>query len=145
MSRVTSLQVRHYRVRLRNRFGPGSPPGTIEANGVAELVTVEHSAIGPVRERNEEYFGPTDGERRSPSAVPECDVLKLDCEGAELDILRELDFRPRVVIVETHPHVDCPAHEVEAELSRRGYEVVDEGVAGIDGSLPVLTATRRGQ
>lgn len=118
---------------------------TIEVNNVAELVTVEHTAIGPVREENERYFGPADGERRSPSAVPECDVLELDCEGAELDILRALDFRPRVIIVETHPHIDCPAHEVESELSRRGYEVVDEGVAGIDGSLPVLTAIQTGQ
>jgi hypothetical protein len=71
---------------------------TIEVNNVSGLVTVEHASIGPVREANERYFGAADGEQLPPTAVPECDVLELDCEGAELDILEALGVRPRVII-----------------------------------------------
>jgi hypothetical protein len=42
------------------------------------------------------------GEVVSPDQLPECDVLELDCEGAEVDILRNMVIRPRVIIVETH-------------------------------------------
>ncbi|WP_435345044.1 FkbM family methyltransferase [Haloarchaeobius sp. HRN-SO-5] len=115
---------------------------TIEVNNVSELVTVEHASIGPVREGNERFFGSADGEQRPPTAIPECDVLELDCEGAELDILETLSFRPRVIIVEVHPHIGCASSDVKSALTELGYEIVDEGVAGIDDSLPVLTATR---
>jgi hypothetical protein len=57
---------------------------TIEVNRVADLVTTVHAAIGSVSEQAEELFGPGDGERLDPSALPECDVLEMDCEGAEL-------------------------------------------------------------
>jgi hypothetical protein len=38
----------------------------------------------------------------SVSQLPSCDVLQLDCEGAEVDILREMTIQPRVILVETH-------------------------------------------
>ncbi len=115
---------------------------TIEVNNVSELVTVEHASIGPVREENERYFGAADGEQLPPTAVPECDVLELDCDGAEVAILEALGVRPRVVIVEVHPLIGCATGDVKSALGELGYEVVDEGVAGMDGGLPVLTATR---
>ncbi|MEF8913513.1 FkbM family methyltransferase [Natronomonas sp.] len=114
----------------------------LTVNGVTDVASVEHAAIGPVREANAKYFGPADGDRLPPEAVPACDVLELDCEGAELAVLRVLDFRPRVIIVEGHPHIGCPGDEVKAELDRLGYDVVDEGTAGMDDDLPVITALR---
>lgn len=103
-------------------------------------MTVERAATGPVREENARYVGPADGERRPPSAIPECDVLELDCEGAELDILRTLDGDPRVIIVEIHPRVGCPAPEVEAAFAEMGYAIIERGPPGGDGDLPVVTA-----
>ena len=36
------------------------------------------------------------------SQLPTCDVLELDCEGSEVEILRELTIQPRMILVETH-------------------------------------------
>jgi hypothetical protein len=33
----------------------------------------------------------------APVELPGCDVLELDCEGAEIVILRDMTIRPRVV------------------------------------------------
>lgn len=57
---------------------------TVERNGVADRVTVHVERV--------------DGE----TDLPECDVLELDCEGAEVDVLRHLDIQPRVLVVEHH-------------------------------------------
>jgi len=115
---------------------------TVTTNRVEDLVTLRHAAIGRVSDSNEQYFGPVDSESRSPEALPACDVLELDCEGAELSILRELGVAPRLVIVECHPHLGAPEADVRTALDDRGYEVIASGTAGADGSLPVLTATR---
>lgn len=115
---------------------------TVTVNGVSEVVSLEHAAIGPVPESNERYFGPADGTQRPPTAVPECDVLELDCEGAELPILCDLDFTPRVVVVEIHPHLGSPVSAVELELSQRGYELVDRGTTTMSDDIHVLTAVQ---
>lgn len=117
---------------------------TLVVNRVADLVTVEHAAIGPVPDSNERYFGSDDGRSLPPSAVPDCDVLELDCEGAEIAILEALDVSPRVVVVEVHPHLGSPRDEVEARLDELGYGIVDEGPVSMDsdGDMVVLTAVR---
>ena len=35
-------------------------------------------------------------------------MLELDCEGAEVEILRELTIQPRVILVETHVLYGAP-------------------------------------
>lgn len=148
-STVVAARMTHYEGTVTT-FEPSSEmvatiDRAIRVNSVADLVTVEHAAIGPVREANADYFGPADGDRRSPTAVPRCDVLELDCEGAELAILGALEFRPRVIIVETHPHIGCAVPDVRAQLLDLGYEVVAEGRAGMNDDLPVFTATLNAQ
>jgi hypothetical protein len=115
---------------------------TLAVNRVADLVTVEHAAIGSVPDSNEQYFGPADGASLPPTAVPECDVLELDCEGAELEILRALDVSPRTIVVEIHPHLGSPREDVVATLADQGYEIEDEGPVAPDGSddMSVITA-----
>lgn len=117
---------------------------TTEVNRVAELVTVNHAAIGTVPESNEQYFGPADGDSLPPAAIPDCDVLELDCEGAELEILTSLDVNPRTIIVEVHPHLGSPREDVKSELVERGYEIVDEGPVELDTTdeMSVITATQ---
>lgn len=115
---------------------------TLAVNQVEDLVTLRHAAVGDVSDLTEELFGAADGERLGPDAIPACDVLELDCEGAELEILRSLEFVPRVLIVECHDDLGSPTADVERELTDRGYEIVDRGVVGPDNDLDVLTATR---
>ncbi|WP_440990369.1 FkbM family methyltransferase [Haloarchaeobius baliensis] len=97
----------------------------VEVNRVADLVTVEHAAVGSVSDTSERIFGDPSGDVVAPTALPECDVLDLDCEGAELEILRDLRFRPRLLTVEAHPHLGCPVDEVVTELEAMGYDIVD--------------------
>lgn len=55
--------------------------------------------------------------------LADCDVLDLDCEDGELEILRALECRPRLLTVEAHPHLGCSHDAVETELARLGYDV----------------------
>jgi hypothetical protein len=64
-----------------------------------------------------------------PSQLPLCDVLELDCEGAEVDILRDMIIHPRVVLVETHGLHGAPTNLIASLLEKRGYIVSDRGVA----------------
>jgi hypothetical protein len=74
---------------------------TIRINGVSDLCDVRHSLVGPGL--NVYTSGTLDVEAIHPGDLPECDVLEMDCEGAELDILREMVIRPDVLIIEVHP------------------------------------------
>lgn len=60
----------------------------------------------------------------SPSELPECDTLVLDCEGAELNILSNLAQSPKSIVVETHGHFGAPTNEVMNEMSN--YDVIYE-------------------
>jgi hypothetical protein len=64
-----------------------------------------------------------------PSQLPPCDVLELDCEGAEVEILREMTIQPRVILVETHGLYGAPTHLVASLLEKRGYVISHRGVA----------------
>lgn len=65
----------------------------------------------------------------SASQLPPCDVLQLDCEGAEMGLLREMTIQPRAILVETHGLFGAPTKLVASLLKRRGYVVADRGVA----------------
>lgn len=74
--------------------------------------------------------GTFDGsERVDPASLPDCDVLQLDCEGAEREILDGLKISPRNILVETHGFRGAPTDDVRDQLESRGYQVTDEGVA----------------
>lgn len=115
---------------------------TIEVNRVGDLVTLEHAAIGSVSESSERIFGEADGEVRPPSAIPECDVLDVDCEGAELEVLRGMACRPRLLAVEAHPHLGCSHDDVKFELDRLGYEIVEREPIDRDGDIVNYVALR---
>jgi protein-L-isoaspartate O-methyltransferase len=69
------------------------------------------------------------GAAMSPSKLPSCNVLQLDCEGAEVEILRELTSQPRILLVETHGLLGAPTDLVASLLVKRGYVVSDRGLA----------------
>ncbi|MFC6955213.1 FkbM family methyltransferase [Halorubellus litoreus] len=112
---------------------------TLEINDVENRVDVEHAIVGSAVST---YTPPEDAAVVDAADLPACDVLEMDCEGAELGILRELRIRPRVVVVEAHANFDAPEADVRAELDRLDYDVVDRGVEDAAKGIVILTAVR---
>ncbi|WP_423745108.1 FkbM family methyltransferase (plasmid) [Haladaptatus sp. SPP-AMP-3] len=92
---------------------------TVRLNGVADRVESHETFVTPSMD------------------LPACDVLVMDCEGAEYDILRSLEesYRPREVVVETHGIYDAPTDDTKSLLSALGYEIVDEQKASPYGDV----------
>jgi hypothetical protein len=99
---------------------------TASINGVTGRLSVRHAVVA----RAVRVYGTQPGHAVvAPTELPVCDVLELDCEGAEVDILREMAVRPREILVETHGMVGASTPIVSDLLSRAGYGVRDAGVA----------------
>lgn len=96
---------------------------TLERHDVDDVVDAKAEIVGPG-----EFLKDASGEFREssttdPADLPECDVLEMDCEGAEQEILRGIGMRPDVIIVETHGFRGAPTEETIGILSERGYRV----------------------
>ena len=89
-------------------------------NSVEKIVTVKEAIVG---EAIQIYEGVGDQvSELSPSDLPRCDVLEMDCEGSELGIIQNLQIRPRVLIVELHPQNYESPNELPVSLIRKmGY------------------------
>lgn len=61
--------------------------------------------------------------------LPPCDILELDCEGAEIKILTEISIRPKTILVETHGCHGATTQAVKELLAGLGYKVENLGVA----------------
>jgi hypothetical protein len=108
-------------------------------NDVSDRVNVEHAVVG----KGIHLSGPTAGaDRLSPKDLPPCDVLELDCEGAELDILRQIEVCPRVIVVETHHDLGAPVEEVEQVLDDRSYDIRSRNVLNADTGVYVIVAIK---
>ncbi|WP_302081592.1 hypothetical protein [Salinibaculum rarum] len=102
---------------------------TARLNNVADRITVHHAIVGDKISLNARGGSP----RQLPaSELPSCDVLELDCEGAEISILEDLSVRPAVINVETHGFLGAPATDVADRLEALSYEVVSKVVAEQD-------------
>jgi len=94
---------------------------TINLNKVDDRVEIKHAIIEkPV------YLL---GDLGNPPLIPasdfsECDVLVMDCEGAELPILQNIKIKPRLIIVETHPMFNSPKSKIIPLLNKLDYEIV---------------------
>jgi hypothetical protein len=115
-------------------------------NGVAARLTVNHAIVG----QNIQVWGTSTSRIIVlPSELPLCDVLELDCEGAELAILREMRILPRVIAVETHGFLGSSTSAVHEAMEALGYQVADYGWAEprlqkecSAGDIRVLVGTR---
>lgn len=99
---------------------------TAALNGVSNL-TVRHAVIGqPIA-----VYGAAAqlGTVLPADRLPPCDVLELDCEGAEIRIIPEMTIRPRVLLVETHGLYASSTRDVAAAMAACGYAVTDLGWA----------------
>jgi hypothetical protein len=99
---------------------------TAQLNDEQDKIDVIHAIVGA----NVAVYGNQFSEKIvSPADLPECDVLEMDCEGAEHQVLSEMKIRPRVVAVETHRVLGAPAEKVQQLLVACGYRVENLGLA----------------
>jgi len=95
---------------------------TLSMQGLESDVTIRHSVVG---EAVDLYGTPEGATHVPPEDLPDCDVLVLDCEGAELNILAGLDGPPSRVVVETHPPKGAPDNRVRDRLVELGYDSIE--------------------
>jgi len=101
---------------------------TAERNRVQSRLQVEHAIVCQALHAYSDTGGcPV----IAAAKLPACDVLQLDCEGAELFILQDILIRPRVILVETHGLYGAPTASCEAILMEKGYRVRNLGVAEV--------------
>lgn len=98
---------------------------TLRLNGVAETCKVKHAVVGEAVSVEDGITGPL----VRPKTLPNCDIMELDCEGAECDILRKMIIYPRTLIVETHGVHGSSTKAVKRIMEENGYKVEDERVA----------------
>jgi len=111
---------------------------TINLNKVDDRVVVNHTIVEkPVYLLGDIGNPPT----LAAKDLPDCDVLVMDCEGAELPILQNITIRPRLIIVETHPSLNAPKEEAIKLLDKLGYDIISTDARGE--SLDVLSAIRK--
>lgn len=123
---------------------------TLELNDVQDRVTVHHAIVGEerrIRGRKES------ADRLSPSGLPACDILELDCEGTEREIVQALEKReslPETILVETHGNLGAPPDEIADLLESLGYRVLGREIAEsqlreacLRNDIYVLTASRK--
>lgn len=88
-----------------------------------EICEVDHSIVG------EAHFVESSGSADvvEPSDLPQCDVIEMDCEGAELNILSNLEMSPEKMIIETHQTKSYSPYSsmdsLQSILVDRGYVV----------------------
>jgi hypothetical protein len=98
----------------------------LRVNPMPAKTTVEHCIVSEAKS----LFGTAgDASILDPAELPVADVLQLDCEGAEVGILRNMQFRPRIIVVETHGIFEAPTPLVRQILEELGYAVEDLGLA----------------
>lgn len=101
---------------------------TVEMNGVATRVDVRHAVVGTDIGLDS---SPGTARRVAPVELPACDVLALDCDGAELDIVAEMRGRSPTLIVEHHGMTKLDETLVEYQPERMG-ELIEEAGYGIE-------------
>lgn len=108
---------------------------TAAINDVAESITVRHAKVGETGE----VWGESSASVVSPSDLPKCDLLELDCEGAELEILRAITIQPPVIAVEVHPSHGVSEEDVRDVLTDLGYEITNRVRESQSDSVVILT------
>ncbi len=94
----------------------------IEINGVENIVKVLPKIVGEAIDLK----GNSEGCDTVPvSHLPPCDVLEMDCEGAEKSILTDTEIHPRIIIVETHPRKGAPSKNIRKIVKDMDYEIID--------------------
>lgn len=108
---------------------------TLSLNKVNQWVTLIDRPVGSVSESSARRYGYDGADTVNPSDLPHCDVLILDCEGAEQEIIEAYTHRPRSIIAEVHPTKGADKGDLVKLLENREYTVSgigEEGYKGIE-------------
>lgn len=98
---------------------------TMRVNGVSNVTLIE-AVVGV----DQAVYGREKTDRiLPPEALADCDLLEMDCEGAEGLILQQMTIRPRVIVVETHGLYGAPTSMIAELLQGLGYIVQNIGIA----------------
>jgi len=108
---------------------------TYEMNNISERVVPHHAVVA---ENIGVWGAEGDAAHVTVDELPRCDVMILDCEGAEFQIVENLEDKPRVIIVETHGEVPTMVEM----LTEGGYEIDDVELYNPDQDLYVLTCVQ---
>ena len=115
---------------------------TLRLNRVTDFVKVE---LGIVGEAHDVWGETADVDVIEPAEIPDCDVLVLDCEGAEQEILPEFECNPRALIVESHGNLDSPTEDVKQKVENRGYRIESVSEEVPEKDVYVIVATKDGK
>jgi len=110
---------------------------TTAKNDVEDLVNVNHALVGP---DINVYSNSDDAQKLSATELPPYDVLVSDCEGAERQIIKELNPEFETLLIETHGYHGSPTHEIESLLREKEYEVNIVGLESIERDVRILKA-----
>lgn len=111
---------------------------TLSVNGVASQTTVKHAIVGDAVELKGSEGS---AERVSPHKLPSCDILEMDCEGAETSIIPNMPPNINTVIVETHPKKGAPTSAIKKALENREFKIVDSEPDRTSGDVLVADST----
>lgn len=112
---------------------------TVRLNRVADRVSVNFEVVGDAVSL---WGGGERAEISNPEDLPHCDVLVLDCEGAEKEVVSNLTNPPSKVVVETHGDLGVTPEEMIETLDSRGYDVTGREVEVAERGIVILTAQR---
>lgn len=85
---------------------------SVQLNGVSDVCEVRTAIVGT----GLSVEGAKSTTSISPEKLSPVDVLEMDCEGAEIQILRQLEIRPRTIIVESHHNMEFAPYGSEDQL-----------------------------
>lgn len=131
-------------------FGVSKILGNAKLNNVANVVTAEWAFVTPREHLDDFDLYKKEGTVPPvvhPENLPDCDVLEMDANGAELEILETMTIRPRVLIFELEApfykgyfkHRNRHPLEVLKLLNQLGYSVIKQtGHEGINLTQPEL-------
>lgn len=92
----------------------------LDDRGIGDICSITHGLVG----KDFNVYGEDKNYQViSVGDLPNCDVLELDCEGAELKIIDDLEILPREIICEVHAqYIDNPENVVE-KIRGLGYAI----------------------
>jgi hypothetical protein len=104
----------------------------INLNGEDDVCTVEHAVVGELNQSGGHLGNP---DEVPVNTLPECNLIEIDCEGAENHILSNLEAHPEHIIVETHPKKGAGTEGIETLLNEKGYKPIGKEADPVDGHV----------
>lgn len=96
---------------------------TLKHNEVLDICEINHSIVGQAHL----VESPGSANVVQPSDLPQCNALEMDCEGAELEILKDIQRLPDKMIIELHHKKTYSPYSspdtIKSILEEKGYSV----------------------